>query len=102
MGVYYRSAAPAAEVELMSEQTLSDGLVESNRLCRRRAGLMASAPQVLCPLGGVSYGLTRCPFCNSKDTRTTKTMPPAADGTTIRYHKCGACGKNFKSHEPKD
>lgn len=42
---------------------------------------------------GVIYRPVRCPACESKKTRVTKTMVP------LRYHKCNECGHNFKSME---
>lgn len=45
------------------------------------------------PDRGVTYQVIRCPACRSDETRVTRTMRP------IRYHKCEACGNNFKSSE---
>lgn len=45
------------------------------------------------PQYGIIYIPIRCPKCNSKDVKCTRSMPP------IRYHKCKTCGYNFKSRE---
>lgn len=36
---------------------------------------------------------TRCPKCESKNTKIYKTNVP------VRYHKCKLCGHKFKSYE---
>ena len=41
----------------------------------------------------VPYHRTRCPECDSPETRVTSTRRP------IRYHRCEACGHTFKSRE---
>jgi hypothetical protein len=45
------------------------------------------------PLYGVVYHVLRCPKCRSRNIKTHTTELP------IRYHKCRACGYNFKSRE---
>ena len=53
------------------------------------------------PPGMVIYPLIeiKCPVdqggCGSTDTKVSRTKRP------VRYHKCGACGKSFKSVEQK-
>jgi transposase-like protein len=39
-----------------------------------------------------------CPYCQAKNPTVTKTVQ-REDGVTIRYHKCAACTRTFKSAE---
>jgi len=41
----------------------------------------------------VIFHVIRCPYCQSMKTQVTSTRRP------IRWHRCGACGKPFKSVE---
>jgi transposase-like protein len=45
---------------------------------------------------------TLCPRCGSANTEVYRTMPPptAEQLYRFRYHRCHACHKNFRSHEP--
>ncbi|MFZ5831450.1 MAG: hypothetical protein ACOY3P_15300 [Planctomycetota bacterium] len=47
---------------------------------------------------GVPYVALRCPVCNSKAVKTTRTMP-AAGRARVRYHRCSGCSATFKSTE---
>jgi DNA-directed RNA polymerase subunit RPC12/RpoP len=46
-------------------------------------------------MASVIYRPIRCPRCGSKNTRVTSTRGRIG----VRYHKCRACGKPFKSVE---
>lgn len=45
----------------------------------------------------VIFKAMRCPHCNSKRHRVTRTVTDTSP--QVRYHKCDACGKPFKSIE---
>ena len=61
-----------------------------SRPIKEGTGLVAN---VVASVEDVIFHTIRCPFCRSKKTRIARTMRPH------RYHKCSACGENFRSTE---
>jgi len=59
----------------------------------QKANIKPKKPITDSIISGVIYVPTRCPYCDSKDTKIHTTRGK------LRYHRCKKCKRNFKSIE---